>query len=86
MKLDFDSIAPLRQILEAAHNGVVIVDHQGRIMIYNRAARNIAGWRTEEVLGKHFEQVSPQAWADMRKILANGKSQQGIKVGLKNHS
>jgi PAS domain S-box-containing protein len=82
MKLDFDSIAPLRQILEAAHNGVVIVDHQGRIMIYNRAARNIAGWRPEEVLGKHFEQVSPPAWADMRKILANGKSQQGIKVAM----
>lgn len=82
MKLDFDNITPLRQLLESAHNGVVIVDHSGRIVVYNQAARKIANFQPEQVLGRHISQISPQAWQDMQKILAGGGAQIGRKVFL----
>ncbi len=80
--LDFEKLGPMRELLEAAHNGVVIVDHEGVILVYNRAARNIAGWRPEEVLGRHIEQMAPQAWPGMKEILIHGRPQPGIKVAM----
>ncbi|MEW5912568.1 MAG: sigma 54-interacting transcriptional regulator [Thermodesulfobacteriota bacterium] len=84
MKLDFDSIAPLRQLLESAHNGVVVVDRQGQIVVYNQAARHIAGWQPEQVLGHNMAEIGPEAWRDMQIILASGRPQIGRKVVLGN--
>ncbi|RJX29491.1 MAG: PAS domain S-box protein [Desulfarculus sp.] len=84
MKLDSDSIAPLRQLLESAHNGVVMVDRQGEIMVYNQAARTIAGLQPHEILGKRMGDISAEAWHDMQEILATGRPQIGRKVFLGN--
>ncbi len=84
MKLDFKSTASLRQLLESAHNGVVVVDRQGEIVVYNQAARNIAGWEPHQILGKHMGEMVPEAWRDMQEILASGRPQIGRKVVLGN--
>ena len=82
MGLDFHSTAALRQLLESAHNGVVVVDRGGRIVVYNQAARHIAGWQPHQVLGRSMSQVNPEAWQDMQQILASGQPQIGRKVRL----
>ncbi|MCB2228251.1 MAG: sigma 54-interacting transcriptional regulator [Desulfarculaceae bacterium] len=82
MLLDFDQIAPLRQLLESAHNGVVVVDRDGFIVVYNQAARTLAGFTLEDVMGRHLGELSTEAWADMRRIIASGQPQVGRKVRL----
>ncbi len=82
MELDFKHTAALRQLLESAHNGVVVVDRRGRIVVYNQAARHIAGWQPHQVLGQPMSRVNAEAWRDMQEILATGRPQIGRKVRL----
>ncbi len=82
MHLDLEYIAPLRQLLESAHNGVVVVDRSGLIVVYNQAARAITGFQPEQVLGNHISHINAQSWQDMQDILHNGQAQIGRKVVL----
>ena len=86
MKLNFDNMAPLRQLLESAHNGVVVVDRLGCIVVYNQAARTIAGYRPEQVLAKQMDRVNPQVWLDMKEVIDSGQAQIGRKVLLDNNT
>lgn len=44
--------APCRMILDNVSDGILTVDHEGRIAWFNRAAERITGFQKEEVLGK----------------------------------
>jgi len=43
----------LRAVLDAAVDAVVVIDHQGRIETFNRAAERLFGYRTGEILGQN---------------------------------
>lgn len=47
----------LRITLESIGDGVVSTDEKGIIQSMNLVAEEITGWRKEEVVGKHFEEV-----------------------------
>jgi two-component system cell cycle sensor histidine kinase/response regulator CckA len=64
----------LEAVIDAAPAGIVGLDTQGRIQLWNRAAERIHGWKAEEVLGRSFpDAVYPgeeqdgggQVWRDM---------------------
>ena len=40
------------EVLQVLRDGLVVVDNQGRIVLFNRAAAEMTGYRKEEVLGK----------------------------------
>ncbi len=47
--------AKWRNIIARSLHGVLIVDSAGTIRLANQAATAIFGYRTEELLGEHFE-------------------------------
>lgn len=51
----------LRDLLEAAPDAMVIVDHVGQIVMVNAQVERLLGYRREELLGKRVEVLVPSA-------------------------
>ena len=49
-----------RGLLEAAPDGLVIVDASGTIMLVNSQTERMFGWRREELIGKPIEMLVPE--------------------------
>ena len=47
----------LNNILESLTAGVLVVDAQGRITLFNRAAEEITGYSQERVLGRPYDEI-----------------------------
>ena len=77
-----DIPASWSDILDASHNGIVIINRDGVILLYNKAARKMLGNEEESPVGQHFSQVRPETWGDLRSILETGKPQVGKKIVL----
>lgn len=44
-------------ILDAAHNGIIAIDRQGMVTIFNEAAEKITRRKKEQAMGKHLSEV-----------------------------
>ncbi len=71
-----------RLLLDSAHNGIVVIDREGIIRFYNRAARGIFNDGDRPIIGEHFRDVRPEAWPDLRSVLETGNPQIGKKIEL----
>ncbi|TVY07443.1 two-component system histidine kinase PnpS [Paenibacillus cremeus] len=47
----------LKSVLEHMSSGVVMIDHEGKIVLLNRSAEEILGFSSQELLGKPFDQA-----------------------------
>lgn len=70
----------LREVLDSAHNGILMVDDTGKVIIYNRAAGRVTGRAPSEVMGRNFGEFEPEVWEDMQRILATGQPQVGCRT------
>jgi two-component sensor histidine kinase len=55
---DFDRAHPAFRILDLLDDGIVAVDQQQSIVLFNRRAEAVLGYRAEEVLGKPLETLA----------------------------
>ena len=55
-----------RQLTEATMDGIVLIDHDGNIALFNPAAERMFGWRAEEVLGSPARLLVPEEFHDLR--------------------
>lgn len=78
--LDFNGL--VGSILNASHNGIMIMDRKGTIVFYNSAASRIFKEDSEEIIGRHFSSVRPEAWPVLKKVLEFGQVQTGAKITL----
>jgi PAS domain S-box-containing protein len=69
-------------LLDSAHNGVLVIDPEGVVTIYNRAARKIFNDGNRPVVGEHFKDVRPETWPDLKRVLETGRPQIGRKIEL----
>ncbi len=69
-------------IFDSCHNGVVIIDRDGILVVYNEAARRIFAERRQFPVGRHFSEFRPETWPDMQEILAGGRAQIGRRIVL----
>nr|WP_236838536.1 sigma-54-dependent Fis family transcriptional regulator [Caldalkalibacillus salinus] len=60
-------------ILNSTHDGMLAVNQQGIITLFNRAAERIVGLKTEDVLGKKVTEAIPNTRLD--RVLETGQSQ-----------
>ncbi|BEQ14100.1 sigma 54-interacting transcriptional regulator [Desulfoferula mesophila] len=67
----------LREILDSAHNGILLVDETGEVVVFNRAAGRVTEHDPREVLGRNYGEFEPEVWEDMRQVLVTGEPQVG---------
>jgi two-component system sensor kinase FixL len=49
-----------RAILDAAVDAIVIVDHEGRIQEFSRAAERVFGYLRDEIVGRNVTELMPE--------------------------
>ena len=69
-------------VFDSSHNGIVIIDRQGLILVYNQGAKRIFGDGDQAPVGRHFSEVRPETWPDLKEILETGRSQIGRRLVL----
>ncbi len=55
--LQKDMISRLRAIIWAARDAIVMMDHRGRISLWNPSAEKILGYKSDQVMGKDLHEV-----------------------------
>jgi PAS domain S-box-containing protein len=69
-------------LLDSCHNGVVVINTEGLVTLYNKAARKIFNDGERPVVGEHFKDVRPETWPDLKRVLETGQPQIGRKIEL----
>ncbi|WP_366921686.1 sigma-54-dependent Fis family transcriptional regulator [Metallumcola ferriviriculae] len=67
-------------VLDSMHNGVVAVDANGIIVVFNKTLQRIYGYCERRVLGRHIEEIIP--YTGLLKVLETGKSHIGRKFTI----
>lgn len=52
----------LRALLDAAVDAVIVIDHEGRISTFNRAAERLFGYAAAEIIGQHVNALMPEPY------------------------
>ncbi|MDA3902108.1 MAG: sigma 54-interacting transcriptional regulator [Desulfuromusa sp.] len=77
-----DLQSPMSAIINASHNGIMILDREGIVVFYNTAASRIFDENQVAIVGQHFSAVRPEAWPDLLRVMETGVSQIGQKLSL----
>ncbi len=73
----------LQALIRSAPLGIVAVDADSRVIIWNPAAEKMFGWTEDEVLGKPYPAVARDKWAahiDVRDRTMRGEAVTGVEV------
>jgi len=86
------SEARWRVIIESAVDGIIVIDHRGRIEAFNPAAQRLFGYAQEEVLGRNVSVLMPAPYREEhdgylarhldtgeRKIIGIGREVSGLR-------
>ena len=63
----------LKAIVDFAHEGIVAIDRDGVITVFNPVAERLLGISANEALGRHLSELSPKL--DLDKVRLSGKSE-----------
>jgi len=78
--MQFEHMEELGIVFDSIHNGVMIIDDKGKIVVCNKAAATMMGKERDEVLGGFIGDVIPTAWDDVSRLLDTGLPQIGKKI------
>lgn len=73
----------LNNILESMSGGVLVLDLEGRITLFNKAAEEITGLSQEEVVGHHYEEIMGEDPARNKSALCTLDSGQNLQTQQK---
>ena len=69
-------------VFDSSYNGIIVIDRDGVIALYNQAARRIFGEGHTSFVGRHISDIRPGVWEDMQRIIQSGEPQVGLKLNL----
>lgn len=64
-----------KAILEFSYDGIIALDKEGKITVFNKASETISGWKAEKAIGQYITSVIPKAYC--HKLLQTGKADIG---------
>ena len=73
----------LLHMVESAHNGIMAVNREGIIQVFNRAARQILGLGDTSPVGRHHAEVAPDIWPDLKSIMDSGVARLGQQIQIR---
>ena len=73
-----------RKLLESSYNGIMAIDKDGKLFLFNPAAERMLGRRQTEVIGKHISFLDPSM--GLLDLLENPVSVSGVHVKINGHS
>lgn len=67
----------LEAILAAANDAIISIDHEGRVLVWNRHATELFGYTPDEMLGEHLTAIVPERFreghgAGIARVVAGG--------------
>lgn len=68
--------------INSAHNGIIAIDCNGKILIYNEAAKRIFNDKKTDLVGFNINEVRPTVWDDIKGVIESGLPQIGRKIQL----
>jgi PAS domain S-box-containing protein len=83
-RFEASNISDFSKWLEDAGNGVIMVDLQGTILVFNRMARKLLGKSSSNPVGCFIKDIFPNSWHDLKQILSSGQPQIGKRVEFEN--
>jgi PAS domain S-box-containing protein len=73
------SLAAFEQLVEATPVGIVVLDENKSVVLWNKAAEEIFGWTADEILGKPYPLVPPSEWNEFSKLFDRVMAGQGFR-------
>ncbi|WP_130471974.1 bifunctional diguanylate cyclase/phosphodiesterase [Candidatus Magnetaquicoccus inordinatus] len=52
----------IKTIIETAINGIIVINRDKQIVLFNRSAETLFGYRAEELLGKNVKAIMPESY------------------------
>ena len=80
--MQFYHLKEMRDLFDSIHNGVVILDDNGKVVVYNKAAAMMHDKGPDQILGKSIAEAFSYAEDDVSMIFQTGKPQIGKKIVL----
>jgi PAS domain S-box-containing protein len=68
-----------RDVIESSYNGIIAVDADGLVVVFNRAAKRILNVEDREFRGRALVKVIPDIWPEFCEILGKGIPQIGVR-------
>ena len=78
-------LTELEELIDSAVDAMIIRDEEGRILLWNKSAENILGWKKEEVLGKQAQQILNTQCTEGLDSIYKALSQSGKWIGELTH-
>jgi PAS domain S-box-containing protein len=72
----------LKAILDFAYDGIIALDEEGRITVFNPVAEKLSGWRAGDAIGRPVTEVIPNAQCHI--LLKTGKPELGELLDIGN--
>jgi len=81
-----ETLTELRELLDTTPDALVVVDEEGEIVLVNRQAEQLFGYRREDLLGDAVERLLPERFRDAhhkhRRHFATGPHRRPMGAGL----
>ena len=59
-------VAAFRAVFEQAPSAMIVLDREGRVLMWNRNAETLTGWTAAEIVGQLVPYVPPEGWDTFR--------------------
>jgi len=69
-------------VLDASHNGIVVLNREGMFLLCNQAAKRVLNYKGPKIVGNYIKNLNPKAWPQLKVVIDTGKPQIGTVLAL----